>query len=372
MRFSLGFNFEDDLICGLAALNGLTPSRQVQEVFGALAGGPISSARPTNRIPKVSWRAFTQHVQQLADIGIEFNYLLNTNQRVGSEDIPGVEDYVRSLRDVGVSCFTVGNPEIADIVRRVVPDAHTTMSITRGVRTIRQLQEAVDSGCDATYLDGVYVNRDFKLLRELVASAQIECRLYANMSCISACPVVRQHYNLFAGDQTDESTLRSDAYFAGCTLTKLNSAVEWIQMPWIRPEDIGAYVDEGIGHFKLADRLAPTEVLLWIAQYYLLGKSPPNLFQLVERDGTKYHKTIKGASERQSNPLNIRSDRIPAGFVEHFRSGACRSQDDGCPVCVAIATAAVEVSSEWSSPELNEDLVPHVPLALRSRSSSNL
>jgi hypothetical protein len=367
-RFSLGFNFDRRLIAGLARLNSQFSHGQLVEVFGALPEGPISSARPMARIRRIGWDEFTDQVRLLAKHGIAFNYLMNTSEQLDRELREGTTRYLRRLRDAGVSRFTMGTPELCWLAKEVLPSAHVTMSITRGTRSVKRVEEARDAGADACYLDGVFVNRNFALLRSLVAVPGIAPRLYANMSCISGCPVVRQHYRIFAGEQGPSTEARSHAYFTGCSLVKLRSPVEWIQMPWIRPEDIGVYMDEGVGLFKLSDRLAATDVLLGIARAYVSGESPPDLFELIERDGTKYHRLHGGV--RSSKPLSIWSDRIPANFIDHFRSGECSSRDLDCPVCASVAYDAIERHPDWEDADADPTILQDVPAPLRARAEA--
>jgi collagenase-like PrtC family protease len=366
-RFTLGFNFDPELARGVLDLNRNATAGVIDEVFAALPDCPLASARPTAKIPRVEWGEFARLVRDLDRGGVGFNYLMNTRQRLGRTTREAADAYVRRLRKVGVARFTAGSAEICRMLKSLDPSLHVTISITRGIRNLKRLREAEEAGADAVYLDGVFVNRDFPLLRELRAASSIEVRLYANMSCVAGCPVVEQHYGIFAGPQDATTARRSDAYFAGCSVIKLRSAVEWVQMPWIRPEDIPGYRDEGIGMFKLADRLAPTPVLLRIAETYLSGSSPPDLFELMERNAAKYGGLAAVNAAPGGAPIVVHSDRIPADFVEHFRSGLCRSRDLGCPVCNRVAAAAVEIDSEWAEVEPSAAMTAEMPRPLLRR-----
>jgi hypothetical protein len=363
--FTLGFNFDPRLIDGIARLNRRSP--RIREVFGAIPGSPISSARPTSRLPTVDMTELRQQVSRLDSAGVAFNYLMNTRQSCSGDRRVAVAAYLRRLHRIGVRRLTVGTPELCSIVRDTLPSAHVTMSITRGIRTRRRLDEAIAAGADAAYLDGVFVNRDFALLRSLVGVREIESKLYANMSCVAACPVVRRHYETFAGPQKPDTAARSDAFFAGCSYVKLRSPVEWIQMPWIRPEDIDAYVAEGVTFFKVSDRLAPTDVLLRIAGAYVRGESPPNMFELMDRDGVKYRTLLGDAPAPARPPISVWSRKIPHDFVEHFRTGDCRSRDVDCRTCASVARAAVEVDPEWQGIEPPPEVAESMPAALRRR-----
>jgi hypothetical protein len=370
VSYSLGFNFDPALIEGLLAANEIYGgSSRINEVFGALPDCPISSARPISRIPPISWREFSRQLESLGKANIEFNFLMNTAHAVGATLPRAVAEYLKRLADVGVHRLTVGTPELCRLVKAHSPQFHLTLSITYGIHTAAKLSKAESAGADAVYLDGVYVNRNFLLLRALRKQATAECRLYANMSCISHCPVVRRHYNLFAGSQSALTARQNDAFFAGCTLIKLANPVEWIQMPWIRPEDICVYVSEGIKHFKLADRLATTETLLIIAQAYLKRTSPKDLFTLMERDGAKY-RALAGESGDTSRPaISVINSEIPADFIQHFQLGDCISNNLSCELCLYVAQKAVRINHAAASARPPADLVSLIPLELQRRTA---
>lgn len=366
-RFSIGCNFDPKLVDGLAALNRNSTKAAIVEVFGALSDSPIASARPTVRLPQIRPGDLMSLVTTLSRNGIEFNYLMNTSQSLDDALRRDVSTYLRKLSSIGVTRFTVGTEELCQLAKDTLPNSHVTMSITRGIRSTEAIAYAEIAGADAAYVDGVFVNRDFPLLRKLVSASRIETRVYANMSCVSGCPVVRRHYGQFAGPQSAATVTTSDAYFAGCSLVKLRSPVEWIQMPWIRPEDVSAYMSEGVRLFKLSDRLAPTPVLLRIAEAYLSEESPSDLFELMERDGGKYRAFRNEGADITGPPMSVRSDCIPGNFIEHFRQGSCRSRDRKCLVCNRIANLAVKINKQWIDAELAPEVRSVVPIELLSR-----
>jgi hypothetical protein len=369
IRFSIGYNFDPALIDGIADVNVLHGGeRRVDEVFAALPDSPLSSARPTARIPRLPWSGFVSQVSALRSASIKFNFLMNTAQSVVPEKEPQLRDYLARLEQAGVERLTVGTPALCRLAKSWFPRVHVTLSITYGCKTKRQLTEAEEAGVNAVYLDGVYVNRDFPLLRSLVKASAIECRLYANMSCISQCPVAPAHYGLFAR-QSNETVNLNDAFFAGCTMVKLRNPVEWLQMPWIRPEDVAVYAEEGVSHFKLADRLASTPALIRIAKAYVRGKSPHNLFLLMERDGAKYWKVLPEVSASKQAPIQVRSRRIPASFIQHFRSGGCTSSDRSCDFCRYVADRSIRVTEQATAAAVPLELSRLVPIQLNVRSS---
>ena len=341
--FSIGFNFSDDLVEHIVALNKINDRRKISEVFGALPDSPLNSARPSNRIPKTNWTKFQKQVNMLLENNVYFNYLFNTQQQLTEDLKDKLSLFLENLLSIGVGNVTVGTFELARFIRASFPVFNQTLSLTYGIKSVRQLSEIENNLFNSIYLDGAFVNRDFRKIKQFVNESCCEIRLYANLSCISNCPVIKQHYGLFS-KPFDENTARdNDNFFKGCSLVKLSNPIEYIQMPWIRPEDIQTYVEEGVTHFKLSDRLSTTEVLVRIGKAYISEKSTNNLFDIIERNGDKYK--YFNLEDAPNNIIKLYNNKIPSDFIEHFRNGNCQSKDLSCRYCKAIADDAVSITN---------------------------
>ena len=78
IKFSLGFNFDPQLIEGIAELNEKAPpGRKVTEFFAALPDSPIISTRPDNRIPHITWNEFVTQLKKMRNYNLDLNYVLN-------------------------------------------------------------------------------------------------------------------------------------------------------------------------------------------------------------------------------------------------------------------------------------------------------
>jgi collagenase-like PrtC family protease len=362
-RLSLGYNFDLGLLPALAALNAHPRAQgRITEIYGAIRGEGVRSARPQHKIPQLDWSDLATHVAEGRRHGLIFNYLLNS-QKLASE--AGLRKQAEVLQSCGVETVTVGTPKMARIVRDVAPGMRIVLSLTYRLRQSGDIGEAIAAGIDAAYLDAVTANRDFPLLRSLLASGLREARLYANVSCLSACPVIDAHYRAF--DLKDElaGKAANERYFQGCSWVKAHSPVQWVQMPWIRPEDVPHYQAEGVSHFKLSDRMAPSGTLLRIAEAYVLGRSPRNLFSIIERDGAKFASVWEQETEHRQ-PF-VASHQIPEDFIDHFRSGACRSRDIDCPYCNSVAVRAVRFAGVWPKAREDRAFIDTLPRALVNR-----
>ena len=362
-RLSLGYNFDLGLLPALAALNANPRAKgQVTEIYGAIRLGAVRSARPRHKYPDMDWTGLARHIDEARRHGLTFNYLLNS-QKLTSE--AGLRAQTHALLGCGVEVVTVGTPTMARIVRSAAPGMKIVLSLTYRLRTPSDVEEAIATGIDAAYFDAVTVNRDFPLLRKLIASALPEARLYANVSCLSACPVIDAHYRAFDLKDDLAGEAANERFFLGCSWVKANSPVEWIQMPWIRPEDLSHYQDEGISHFKLSDRMAASETLIRIARAYITGRSPRNLFSIIERDGAKFELVWAHGTDHV-NPF-VASRLIPSDFITHFQSGTCASRDTDCAFCNRVAERSVRFGGVWPPGRNDSAFLSALPHALVRR-----
>jgi collagenase-like PrtC family protease len=347
IEFSLGYNFDPELIDVVHKLN-LTygGQRRITEFFAALPDGPYLSTRPGNRILNTSWGQFEQQLKRMKEHSISFNYLFNAKTDLNEIDLSEFKTFLNKLFEIGVSKLIAYSPELCSFIKKGNPDFEVTISSVYNIRSKSQLDEVHASGADCAYLDSIFINRNFHLLRELRDYARIPLKLYANVSCLSQCLNKDLHYTALSSSDKSYQVEMNDKLFKYCSLEKLNNPLVWLQMQWIRPEDIDAYVEEGFNHFKLTDRLAPTETLSMIAEHYLQGKSPDDLFPIMERNGSKF----KSFATANQKPIFVANSKIPTDFIEHFRKGECNSTDINCRYCNEIALQAIHVYPVIISP----------------------
>lgn len=347
IEFSLGYNFDSELVEKIAELNGMYGNgRKVNEFFGALPFSPFLSTRPDNRIKNITWNDFLSQLRLMQKNGINFNYLFNAKSNLNEIDLFAFTDFIKKLHDSGITNLIVYSPEICSFIKNLNSKFSVTISSVYNICSEKQIDKAYNSGADFLYFDSIYINRNFGLLSTLSNYSKVPIKLYANVSCLSKCVNKDLHYSVLSSSDKEYQIAMNDKLFSYCSSEKLRNPVNWLQMQWIRPEDIDIYVEEGFSHFKLTDRLAPTENLVFIANHYLKGASPRDLFPLIERNGTKFRNFANHKLVNQ-NPLSIDNSLIPKNFIEHFRSGECDSTNVNCDFCNKVTKNAIEVNIEY-------------------------
>jgi hypothetical protein len=175
-----------------------------------------------------------------------------------------------------------------------------------------------------------------------------------------------------------------DYCFLRCSRMKLADPVNYIRSDWIRPEDLPHYEALGYDRFKLAERNAPTEVMVRRVKAYSERHYDGNLLDLVQgwgfRNGpgpSRYVRRglfwnlwtflrpwtanplgllkIRRLAEAQGmlNPLRrdppvVIDNRALDGFLEFFLSGDCHQRDcEECRYCHRVAERAVRIDPEF-------------------------
>jgi collagenase-like PrtC family protease len=346
VEFALGYNFDPELIDRVSELNSKFKNNGViNDFFAALPDSPYLSTRPNYRIPPVTWKDFISQIKAMQEYKIKFSYLLNAKSTIGDINTLKLSEFIKRLYDSGISEFIVYSPELCDLIKTMNDKLIITISSIFNIRTVEQIDLAYKAGANFICLDSIFINRDFKTLKKLQNYSKVPLKVYANVSCLSHCINKDQHYTALSNSDYNYQLKMNDRFFNYCSKEKLNKPVKWLQMQWIRPEDIHVYVEEGFKHFKLTDRLAPTKNLLLIAESYLKGQSPQDLFPLMERNGTKY-RAYKAYNDGKQ-PFLIDNSKIPIDFIEHFRSGNCLSTDENCDYCNKIENEAIKVNSAF-------------------------
>ncbi len=285
MQFSLATNFDDALIDQVSGL-------PVTELFGKLSKDSVGGGRASYQIVGVGRRRVEEHVGHARRAGIGFNYLLNAActdnlefTRRGQKELRRLLDW---LVEIGVESVTLSSPFLLRIVKERYPKLRTRVSVFACVDHLRKARMWEEMGADCLMLDALLVNREFQLLRSIRKGIRCELQLLVNNVCMQSCAMSHYHMNTLAhASQSGHSTggFFIDWCFLQCTMKKLLDPVEYLRADWIRPEDIHLYEEMGYDSFKIAERGAPTAVLVNRVKAYAERRFDGNLLDLVQPYG---------------------------------------------------------------------------------------
>jgi len=384
-KFSLSVatNFDNGLLDAIS-------SYPVTEVFGKLSSDPVGGGRASFALPPLSRRRFEQHVHAARSKGIGFNYLLNPAcmdnreyTRQGQRDIEALLEYVES---VGVSAVTISLPFLLPIIKKRHSRLKVRVGVYARVDGVAKARFWEEGGADCITLESLSVNRDFELLAALRRALKLELQLIVNANCQLFCPLSGQHMvNLSHASQKGHPTrgFMIDWCVMKCSYDKLKDPVQYLRSEFIRPEDLGLYLDLGYDSFKVLERGAPTPVLIRRVKAYSEGWYDGNLLDLIQPFGykeksdaslskglfnkwkylfrprmvrlSKLMKLKALASRRgmltplENEPVHIDNSKL-AGFIPGFKDRNCRSADCGaCGWCASYTRKAVKINEAYRS-----------------------
>jgi collagenase-like PrtC family protease len=378
---SVATNFDDELINAISEF-------PVTEVFGKLSSDPIGGGRASFTLPPLSRRRFEHHVEKARSKDIGFNYLLNPAcmdnreyTRQGQKEIEALLEYIESA---GVSAVTISLPFLLPIIKKRHPRLKVRVGVYARVDGVAKARFWEDGGADCITLESLSVNRDFGLLTALRKALKIELQLIVNANCQLFCPLSGQHMVNLSHASQKGHPLRGfmlDWCVMRCSYDKLKDPAQYLRSEFIRPEDMGMYLDMGYDSFKVLERGAPTPVLLKRVKAYTEGRYDGNLLDLIQPYGYKTGKKdgnisaalkfwkifyrprtvrllklmkLKKLAERRGMLAPLDGDpvyldnRSLDGFLEGFRGRDCRSADcKECGWCATYTKKAVRVEASY-------------------------
>ncbi len=321
VNFTVATNYDPFLLVEISRLNKLYSKNKIVEVYGSLPRSITGSGRAATELPPTSRKELEEHIQFAQACGLKFNYLMNGMNKELSANPSALQEIrgeINFLLDAGTDSLTVSDDYLIHILRSEYPHLELHLSVIAGADTTEEVKKYTDFGVKAITLNQHTVNRDFKRIEDLVYSAppEIELRLYANVSCLDHCPRRTAHYQYLS--QRSQQLPKGEAepgseinpYLFWCASTYLNNPIELLKSPFIRPEDISAYEQMGIGTFKLSDRRETTTALVSLYQAYLSGEFHGNLFALLFREGRKWARGFEKGESRHFPEINIENDAL--------------------------------------------------------------
>lgn len=293
MKFSVATNFKPDL---LDALEGYP----VSELFGKLPADSVGGGRASFMLSPLSTGQFREHVQQAAQKGIGFNYLINPacmdNREFTRKGQVGLERLLGFVEECGVTAVTISLPFLLPIIKKRHPRLKVRVGVYARVDGVAKARFWEESGADCITLESIAVNRDFSLLQSIRRAVKLELQLIVNSNCLMFCPLSGQHMvNLSHASQKGHASrgFMIDYCALRCSAEKLSDPSNYLRSEFIRPEDLDLYREMGFSSFKILERDAPTAVLAQRVKAYAGGHFDGNLLDLIQPYG--YKDTAKSA-----------------------------------------------------------------------------
>jgi len=213
------------------------------------------SGRSATAIPTVDSARLRTFIAELRELEVRFNYVMNFTTLSNSELLKSTRveflEHVERLVDMGVGKFTVTMFTLLPLVNAVEGDFEIAVSTIADVRNPSGLEfiTALDKVRHVCVPESL--NRDLPRLRRMTeACPGVSFSAIVNTNCVLECMTRWQHYGYLSSKHVGGC----DPFMAACALPRLRNPDEILRSPWIRPEDLGKYVERGISLFKVAGR----------------------------------------------------------------------------------------------------------------------
>jgi collagenase-like PrtC family protease len=370
MRLSVAANWDPRLLDSLKGIPG------IHSVYAKSDRDMIGGGRPSYLLPKVDRQYVREYVNHTHKNRMKFVYLMNSqcldNLEYTAEFQKKIIDELEWLSDIGVDYVTVSIPYLLQIIKKRFPALKVFVSVFANINSVQRAVFYRELGADVITLPE-YVNRDFKLLKQIRECVSCEIQLIANMTCLFGCPYQLYHANIVShASQAWHSSkgFYLDYCILKCTRKKISEPEELIKSRWIRPEDTHIYEKIGIDSFKIIERFDSTETLTRTVRAYIRQRYGGNLADILN---------IKTRSEKQL-PVDVQyflqpdfadirklqdmedtlylsgqyiDNRALDGFLEFFKNKNCyASACDECGYCRQIARKAVTIDPEKTAVSL--------------------
>lgn len=233
----------------------------VREVYGSLKFARFGGGRHDSVLPDCDRENFADYVRAAADLGIEYNYLLNASCMAGEELTADgqrrLDAWLGFLFESGVRRITVALPPLVDFILLRHSGFRVYLSVIAAIDSVSRLRRFLGGRKVA----GIYLHES--LHRDLSAMESVcrECRareievgMIVNTLCDADCPWRHFHYDLVSHAIPGERFPYLWYYGTECKLRRLSDPRQVLRLPWVRPDDIPRYLEAGVTRFKLGGR----------------------------------------------------------------------------------------------------------------------
>ena len=358
--YKVGCNFDPELINVVKELNEKYKNHgRIVELFGSDRDTEEVTARPGWRLPKISKEYFADYVKKLNNIGVKFNFTMNSIIPYGSKvemvkHKKDIQDLVKWLESIGVYRLTIANPEILIMVREV-SNIEVEMSCITHIDTVTQMKYYHETFGVNKFCCSILKNRN----KEFLIRAQDYCNrngCILEIMCQEMCGVAGidnqgSHYATHcvfrdscyichACNRTKEESMLDNNYpMSYCMSARSSTPEAWLRMRWIRPEDQKIYREKiGVNYWKVSGRTGTLEYMKFVLEAYMSETYDGNLLGLWKPLSSIYD----GKTELKSKTdIDIPNKKLD-GFINKWMDGngwECENHECGysCHYCEQFA-----------------------------------
>lgn len=324
--FSVPADFSEETINTYSEFNQKYTDAYIGETYGQITKDYIHmSGRAAKSLPQIGIRELEKFVSYSHKRGIKFNYTLNAaclgNYEFTDNGIREIERLLKNLNDIGVNNMTLSTPSVIELVKRFAPNMDIKVSAICQIDSVMKMEHYLNLGVERYVVEPSIV-REFDILRNMAKKSDGKMEIIINDKCMKNCPYKTFHYNQTAHDNDDRA---ESYYFMNCGMRKSRNLQWYLNLNWVRPEDIHLYEDLGIKYYKVEGReFVLKGDVVRLLDAYIKESFDGNLLELL-------HIFAPYDTEHQPYIDNKALD----GFVDAFYNNKvhCRQMCDSCGYC---------------------------------------
>ena len=276
VSLNVGNRWEEKFLDKVIELNERYKKNRIRvtELYGNDTNACLPGVRPEERLKNFGQPpSLEKYIQRAKENGIDINYTFNLScignliRRDTGNQHENIQIEIEILENLGVKRFTIYSPYILTHYKfksqLEVSTIHNNTNINYILGTA-SLNRNIDKVCLP-----IYLNRNFKRLQNLVPilkNMSISPELILNEFCTSyqsACMYRSECYNL----QSHGHNIKYP--FSVCSKARKDNPSLWLKAPFILPQWLEFYEEQGMTNFKLTGRTLPTENILRVLEYYM-------------------------------------------------------------------------------------------------------
>ncbi|MCR3759892.1 U32 family peptidase [Clostridium felsineum] len=338
--FVMPSDFKKKTIDDYCKLNEKYKNSKIIETYGqtTIGGGIFFNARKISEICNVDLVRLKDYIEYSKEMGIGFNYTLNAtcngNIEFTEKGISEMHRVLGQLYNAGVRALTVAMPSILEIVKESGYDFKIKTSTLCLINNANKAIKYKKKGVDRIVVDED-ITRKFDVLKEICDAYGDGVEIIANDTCLKGCPYKMFHFNYTAHSYDDPIDAVKDYYVNRCIMQRTEQLKNYLNLNWIRPEDLKYYESIGIKYFKIQGRqFAKDGEPVKVAEAYMKESFDGNLFDLLNL----FVKYNSFSAEIDNKKLE--------GFIKKFYDNPrfCRENCDVCNYCEVWARKSIDYS----------------------------
>lgn len=253
--FSVPADFKNESLQEYDEMNQKYEEVSIRETYGQLTDGYMHmSGRATDIIPAVNMKELEEYVDFSLKKRIDFNYTLNAacfgNYEFSDKGINELNDLLTNLKNIGVKNLTLTTPGIIELVKHIAPDMNIKASAICQIDSVEKMNYYLQLGVERFVVEPSII-KNFVVLENMAKIGSDKMEIILNDKCMRNCPFRIFHYNQTAHDNSEEG---KSYYFMSCGVEKSNNLLKYLNLNWIRPENLGLYQRMGIQYLKVEGR----------------------------------------------------------------------------------------------------------------------